>query len=261
LNYGAPGIYPVHRFLARPISIDKCAHFIDNHIVDRQSVYTWQPDTINILGDQMRVVKEHDVRMNEILDAAAALFETKGYGRTTINDILREVGIAKGTFYYYFKSKEDVLDAIIDRYLETAIERAEAIRKMTDLSPADKLMRIIPALRMGSPKSGVIEELNSPENALMHQKSIAGVIRKLTPIMSDIVREGIEAGCFETPYPEQTIQIMLTAGFTLTDEGFFSFAPDERHKLMEALLHSFETLLGAKKGTFASGLSILANES
>ena len=68
----------------------------------------------------MRISKEHDVRRNEILDKAAGLFEERGYNNTTVNDILREVNIAKGTFYYYFKSKEEVLDAIIDRYLEIA---------------------------------------------------------------------------------------------------------------------------------------------
>ena len=55
------------------------------------------------------------------MDKAESLFEVKGYNKTTVNDILREVNIAKGTFYYYFKSKEEVLDAVIDRYLEIAL--------------------------------------------------------------------------------------------------------------------------------------------
>jgi len=205
----------------------------------------------------MRVTKEHDERRNEILDKAASLFETKGYDRTTVNDILREVNIAKGTFYYYFKSKEEVLDAILDRYLETALERAEAVRKRPDLSPADKLLQVILSLRMTSPGSEVVEELHKPENALMHQKSIAGAIMKLTPILKEIVEEGIKAGCFSTPYPEQTIQILLAAGLTLTDEGMFSFTQEEQMRLFQALVHAYETLLGAKRGSFASGLDAL----
>ena len=106
---------------------------------------------------------------------------------------------------------------------------------------------------MGEPNSGVIEELHSPENALMHQKSIAGVVLRLTPIMKDIVNEGITAGDFTTPFPEETIKIMLTAGFTLTDEGMFSFTQEERQRLIQALFYSFETLLGAKKGSFDIG--------
>ena len=62
----------------------------------------------------MRISKEYDERKNEILDTAERLFHTKGYEKTTINDILKEVNIAKGTFYYYFKSKEEVMDALIE---------------------------------------------------------------------------------------------------------------------------------------------------
>lgn len=58
----------------------------------------------------MRFSKKPDERKNEILDAAEMLFGTKGYSKTTNNDILNEVGIAKGTFYYYFQSKEEVMD-------------------------------------------------------------------------------------------------------------------------------------------------------
>ena len=60
----------------------------------------------------MRVVKEANVRRSEILDAAELLFGTKGFDCTSTTDILNEVGIARGTLYYHFKSKEDILDAI-----------------------------------------------------------------------------------------------------------------------------------------------------
>ncbi len=53
-----------------------------------------------------RIVKEADERRNEILDAAETLFTEKGYSKTTIIDILNQVGIAKGTFYYYFNNSD-----------------------------------------------------------------------------------------------------------------------------------------------------------
>ncbi len=205
----------------------------------------------------MRISKEHDVRRNEILDKAAGLFEANGYNKTTINDILREVNIAKGTFYYYFKSKEELMDAIIDRYMEIGLERAEVVKARKDLSPTEKLLQVILALRMGGPKNGVIEELHNPENALMHQKSISGIVLGLTPIMTDIVNEGIAAGDFTTPFPPQTIQIMLSASMTLTDQGIFSFTQEEQFLLIQAIVYSFETLLGAKKGSFEFGLRAL----
>ena len=77
----------------------------------------------------MRISKKPEERKNEILDNAEKLFGTKGYSKTTINDILLAVGIAKGTFYYYFKSKEEVMDAIVMRFIDNGIENIKAIAK------------------------------------------------------------------------------------------------------------------------------------
>ena len=63
----------------------------------------------------MRIVKEAEERRNEILDVAERLFGMKGFDHTSTNDILNEVGIARVTLYYHFKSKEDILDAMIGR--------------------------------------------------------------------------------------------------------------------------------------------------
>ena len=63
----------------------------------------------------MRIVKDAKERRNEILDVAERLFCEKGFDNTSTNDILAEIGIARGTLYYHFKSKEDILDAMIER--------------------------------------------------------------------------------------------------------------------------------------------------
>lgn len=92
-----------------------------------------------------RIVKEADERKNEILDAAERLFTVKGYGKTTILDILEQVGIAKGTFYYYFKSKEEVMDAIIERFIEQDVQKARQIALDKGLTPVQKFCGIIAA--------------------------------------------------------------------------------------------------------------------
>lgn len=63
----------------------------------------------------MRIIKEADIRKNEILDAAGILFTEKGYENTSVTDIMNAVGIAKGTLYHHYKSKEDILNALIKR--------------------------------------------------------------------------------------------------------------------------------------------------
>ena len=78
-------------------------------LCDRQTVGLQRGD------GNMRIVKEATERKNEILDAAAVLFMKKGFDNTSTNDILEAVGIARGTLYHHFKSKEEVMDALIDR--------------------------------------------------------------------------------------------------------------------------------------------------
>src|SRR5438132_10678158 len=60
---------------------------------------------------------------DQILDAAARLIHLQGYHCTSVDDVLRESAVGKGNFYYYFKSKEDLGYAIIDRVVRSFVER------------------------------------------------------------------------------------------------------------------------------------------
>ena len=66
----------------------------------------------------MRKTRDAVARKNEILDVAAELFVLKGYDKTSTGDILEKTGIARGTLYYHFKSKEELLDALVDRIVD-----------------------------------------------------------------------------------------------------------------------------------------------
>src|SRR5689334_6360084 len=62
-----------------------------------------------------RIVKAHAIRRDEILDAAQRLVYTRGYEQMTIQDLLDDLEIAKGTFYHYFVSKQALLEALLER--------------------------------------------------------------------------------------------------------------------------------------------------
>jgi len=63
-----------------------------------------------------RVTKVPEERKQELIDTAERLFLEKGYEQTTVADIVREIEVAQGTFYYYFSSKEEILEAIIEAF-------------------------------------------------------------------------------------------------------------------------------------------------
>lgn len=185
----------------------------------------------------MRVVKEHNERRNEILDTAQRLFATKGYDKCTINDILNEIGIAKGTFYHYFKSKEEVLDAIIDRGTQMIKAGLNKVVSNDKLNSFEKLFQCFLALRIEDKmEPGLLSEIHKPENALMHQKSLNSMVTEVTPILTDVVLEGVEEGVFQTEYPKEYMKIFLTSAAVLLDDGIFQVEQEEEQMTFEALL-------------------------
>jgi len=66
-------------------------------------------------------------RRKQILDAATQVFAEKGFHRATIKDIARVAGIADGTIYTYFASKDEVLLAVLDRLNETTERKQQFV--------------------------------------------------------------------------------------------------------------------------------------
>ena len=119
----------------------------------------------------MRVVKEAEERKNEILDAADELFIQKGFNGTSTNDILEKVGIARGTLYYHFKSKEEIMDALIARYNARLLSAAQEIAAEKSIPVKERILHVVLALNLtGSGGEEIMEHIHKPQNALMHQK-------------------------------------------------------------------------------------------
>lgn len=207
----------------------------------------------------MRRVKEPEVRKSEILDAAQKLFIEKGYGKTTITDILNVHGLSKGVFYYYFKSKEEVMDAIILRIVSADTAAAKEIADNPDLNTIQKLFKILfsqkPQNRGG--KEEILEQFHQPGNAEMHQKSLVESIRQLTPVLTQVVEQGISENVMATDCPRETMEFLLVSAQIIFDKGLFHWDDDERIKKAAAFIHIMEVSLGAKKGSFDEMTDIL----
>jgi len=199
----------------------------------------------------MRITKDYDERKNEILDASERLFHTKGYEKCTVNDIIEEVSIAKGTFYYYFKSKEEVMDLIVTRYIDIVISRVNEIIKKDDISTEEKLLLAFMSMRINNQvESYILDEMHKVENALLHQKTLNQMITDMAPVLAKIIEEGIEKKAWSCRYPLQYMQIFLASSLTLTDEGIFELDTDSQMKVMPALISMLEKMLDVPEDSF-----------
>ena len=207
----------------------------------------------------MRVVKEAVERRNEILDAAEELFVTKGYDKTSTNDILDKVQIARGTLYYHFKSKEDILNAMIERINSSLFARAEAVAKDKNVPIVERIVMTITSLRVNTDIGNeIITLVHKPQNALMHQKMQKSLVEGVLPILTSLVEEGNVQGIFDVKYPRETTEMLILYS-TIAFDDDYDESPESSKKRIMAFLENTERLLGAKEGSVQSVMMKLFN--
>ena len=198
----------------------------------------------------MKTVKDAELRRQEILMTARELFIKKGYDKTSVNDILKVVDIAKGTFYYYFSSKEEVLEAIIIDIVEEGATKARRILNEQSIPLLNRIMMAMMAQKPDFEGSEEIkEELHKVENVKLHRIYLREMIKKMTHILEPLMLEGIDQGIFSIEYPTECIEsILLLGNMMFDDSDVFEWSNDEFPKKIQAFLSNMERLLGTKKG-------------
>ena len=158
----------------------------------------------------MRVVKNPEERKKEIMDTAAQFFLTKGYEETSVNAIVEHLNIAKGTFYHYFKSKEEILGAILEDYLEQFAQQIRRIVSKKEMNANEKMQYVLKNIISGNqePKH-LTNHIEDNKSAKLHQMMEEKFYEKFKPIIVDILKQGIEEGAFDIMYPEEITEILL----------------------------------------------------
>ncbi|MGE7688507.1 TetR/AcrR family transcriptional regulator [Lysinibacillus sp. NPDC097214] len=204
--------------------------------------------------------KEAIERRNEILDAADELFGQKGFDGTSTNDILEKVGIARGTLYYHFKSKEDIMDALIERYNAQILGAAKEIAVNKSIPVNERIIRVVTALNIsGGNGKEIIDHIHKPQNALMHQKIQKVIMNGLPPILTEIIREGIEQGLFSTPYPYECMEMIVAYTNTVFDDDMVEMTDEERASRIPAFVFNVERLLGVESGSLMYMMKMFGN--
>ena len=206
----------------------------------------------------MRIVKEAQERKNEILDIADRLFKLKGFDHTSIADILMEAGIARGTLYYHFKSKEEIMDALIDRYTGTVMDRAEIVARDKKIPVPIRFLATIQALNLNDIDGGnLIDYMNRPQNALMREKVNRVQLQLVTPLLAGIIQDGIAEGFFRTDYPYETVEMLVAYAVLVFDDSFLPRSDADKKRRIDAFAYNIERLLTAKAGVFGEIRSLI----
>lgn len=159
----------------------------------------------------------HALKREAFLDAADQLIRTKGFDAMSIQDLLDALGTSKGAFYHYFGSKEDLLEACVERIADQAL--AAILPEVGDRSvPADERLRRLFQLggRWKSDRRdlflGLLEVWLSDGNAVARAKLRRVSAARTLPLLAEIVRQGADDGTFGVGSPEHAAQVLLTLG-------------------------------------------------
>jgi AcrR family transcriptional regulator len=158
-----------------------------------------------------RIVKEPEERKNELIDTAEQLFVAYGYERTAISDIVREVNVSQGAFYYYFESKEDVLVAVIEKKIALMEDDFLLIADRSDLDEAAKLNSMINSfISISASGKAIHGYIHQAKNASLQKKLMkARPFARIAPIMARVILAGCQKGRFNVQRPLETSYLLL----------------------------------------------------
>lgn len=188
-----------------------------------------------------------------ILDAMQDLMAEGKASSTTVSDIARKAGIGKGTIYYYFTSKNDIIGAVIERSYSRVLENGRHLAESTEISVFEK-MKIIHYSCLDAARELKRQEANlsfseQQQNALIHQKFAGIIITEMKPILTDILQQGSKEGVLRCEHPKETAHIILTLLTHLLDNHPVWLTQEERINTLLVLADIQEAAMEIPRGT------------
>lgn len=195
----------------------------------------------------MRVTKDPEVRQQELIAAAKHLFLTQGYENTSIDDIVRQLNVAKGLFYYYFPKKETILAAIADEFVEEVNFELSTILKSEVQDFKGIIWRILTfylnTIRTNEKLLNIGSSNGTVVSLYVKQKLEEKIIVEFTELLA------VFSGQIKLQYPAYTIKILVRGLGDLYLEGVTD---------VFVMLTLIEEILGLRTGELTNGY--LAND-
>ena len=160
-------------------------------------------------------------RRQGLVEAALSAFATKGVAATSVDDIVRAAGVAKGTFYLYFTTKDEIVDAVAQRMIEGVSGRIEESATDSSRTPVERVVAFGRAIRQVDAAEGyqrdLIEVFHRPENRAIHDRLGEQLVAQMKPTMTAIVSDGMDKGLFQRQDAARAATFVLACFSVLHD--------------------------------------------
>jgi AcrR family transcriptional regulator len=209
-----------------------------------------------------RIVKAPDERRSELIACAQKLFYSKGYESTSVSDIVNAVGVAQGTFYYYFDSKTAVLEALVDELVAQAQTILQEIVADETLAAIPKWIQAFQVvgnwkIERKDEMIALLRLLQKDENVLLQHKMWMQATQVLSPELAEIIAQGVEEGVFETEFIQDSVELALAIAQPLRDTIYDTLLNPDKYddpaalawRKITAVQTAIERVLGAPPGS------------
>lgn len=189
-------------------------------------------------------MRKGDARRGELLATAERLFYTKGYEKTSVQDILTEMGFSKGGFYHHFDSKLSVLEAICEQRAKESCEQAQASAEACEGNAAEKLNAVFRAseiLTSGQQSfvALLLQVAYREDGALMREKMKNSQFACMLPVFQAIVSQGMREQIFFVSDVAACAQMLLRMNLMFTDEiAQLLSRDDSEERILEAAVRT-----------------------
>ncbi len=185
----------------------------------------------------------------EIVKVAKAMFMSKGYDNTSMQAIIDEVGIAKGTLYHHFSNKQAIMDYVLNDTLDTMILKAQKIASNERVDITTRIVMLLTKLSLDDDEEYLLQHIHKPENIKLNYYQNKLMLKKMTPILGDLIESGVKEKIFAVQQPYQLAEfiiIYITEAFDYN----LNLSKTEEEEKISFFLMTLERLLGLKAGTF-----------
>ena len=157
--------------------------------------------------------ENYPIKRKELLAIAEKVFLEKGYEQANVDDILKASGFSKGSFYHYFKTKEEVLTASIENLLDESVDFLQPIVDDRNLGAMEKFKKFMKQKsHFQATKLQYATLLGKlMQSGVFQQKYMFAMSQKMVPLFAKIIQQGKDEGVFHVDYPYETADILIRA--------------------------------------------------
>ncbi len=192
------------------------------------------------------------IKSQKILDALQQLLEEKSIRHISVSEIAEKAGIGKGSIYYYYPSKDAIVDALIRRSYEQPLLTAKSLSSRTDISSFTRMAMLFQACRNSSVvfiRQKHRSETSAQDLALLHQKYLNYLVSELKPVLTEIISQGIACGEIHFDYPAALSEIALIVLAVKLDNSLVPSTSEEIEDTLKGLISLLEKGTGVPAGT------------